>query len=158
VYGTLPGIYLKDDDLKRDLLITYIDTYLKEEILAEGLIRNLEPFSRFLDICGIYSGEILNFSNISRESSVALKTVQNYFQILEDTLISFKLPAWDKSLKKQLALSSKFYFFDNSVTSVLNNRISFDLSSEEKGKLFEQWCINEVRALKFYSKSLLKLH
>ncbi len=140
------------------MLITYVETYLKEEILAEGIIRQLDLFSRFLDICGLYSGEILNYSNIARESAVALKTVQNYFQILEDTLIAFKLSAWDKSIKKQLALHPKFYFFDNGINSVLTNRLSMDISGDEKGKLFEQWCINEVRALKFYSNSLLKLN
>ncbi len=158
IYGTLPGIYFLLESDKRDSLITYVETYLKEEILAEGIIRNLEPFSRFLDICGIYNSELLNYSNISRESAVALKTVQNYFQILEDTLIAYKLPAWDKSVKKQLALTPKFYFFDNGITSVLNNQLNLSADSNYKGKVFEQYIINELRAIKFYKNSLLKFH
>ena len=56
-----------------------MDSYLKEEILAEGIVRNLDPFSRFLEVAAVYSGQTLNYSNISRECAVALKTVQNYF-------------------------------------------------------------------------------
>jgi predicted AAA+ superfamily ATPase len=156
-FGLLPGIYFSEKEDFKPKLVTYVDSYLKEEIAAEGIIRKLEPFSRFLEVAGIYAGQSLNFSNISRESSVPLKTVQNYFQILEDTMITFILPAWDKNIKKQLAITPKFYFFDSGITNVLTNHLDEAIDAQQKGHLFEQFIVNECRACKSYQLSLKKL-
>lgn len=157
-FGLLPGIYFGEESFKKSQLMTYVDSYLKEEIIAEGIVRNLDPFARFLEVAALYAGQTLNYSNISREAAVALKTVQNYFQVLEDTLIAYKLPAWDKSMKKQLALASKFYFFDCGVVNTLLGRLDGTIDSNQKGFLFEQFVINEVRALKSYKQSFVKMH
>ena len=84
--------------------------------------------------------------------------MQNYFEILEDTLIAYKLPAWDRSVKKQLSLSPKLYYFDNAVSNALSNQLDLNISNKAKGKLFEQFVMNQVRAIKFYKNSLLKMH
>lgn len=116
-------------------------------------MRNFDFFSRFLDVAGIYSSEIINYTNIARESAISVKTVQNYFSILFETLIAFELPAWDKSLKRQLSKSSKFYFVDNGIQNAINRRLQDPLTPIERGKCFEQWIINEVRALLSYRQS-----
>ncbi len=157
MFGLLPGIYLNERAFKKSQLITYVDTYLKEEILAEGIVRNLDPFSRFLEVAALYSAQTLNMANISRESATPIKTVQNYFQILEDTLIAYKLLAWDKTIKKQLALAPKFYFFDNGIVNTLMGRLDAVLDPLQKGHLFEQFIINEFRAHINYKQSMKKI-
>jgi predicted AAA+ superfamily ATPase len=157
-YGALPGIYFDDEELAQDKLTAYVNTYLKEEIAQEGLVRSFEAFNRFLDIAGIYAAEILSFANISREASVPEKSVKNYFNILNETLIGFFLPAWDDSLKRQLSLHSKFYFVDNGITSAICQRLRDPLDLLVRGKMFEQWCINEIRALIHYQKKEYNLH
>lgn len=158
MYGLLPGIYFQQKDTKKSLLVTYVESYIKEEIVAEGIVRNLDPFTRFLEIAASYSSQTLNYSNISRDSSVPLKTVQNYFEILEDTLIAYKLPAWDRSVKKQLAISPKFYFFDSGIVNTLLGRLDSQLDQFQKGELFEQFFINELRAYRSYTESQKKLY
>ncbi len=157
LFGLLPGIYFNDAGLMKSQLMTYVDVYLKEEILSEGIVRNLEPFSRFLEVAALYSSQTLNLSNISRECAVPLKTVQSYFEVLEDTLIAYKLPAWDRVLKKQLAITPKFYFFDNGVVNTLLGRLDAKLDPIQKGFLFEQFVINEIRALINYKQSMKKI-
>ncbi len=145
-FGTLPGVFEKETDLKREILRTYVDTYLKEEIQTEGLTRSLAQFSHFLDVAAQSFTEVLNLSKIGRSCGQSPKTTQNYFEILEDTLIGFRLMSWSESKRSQLASHPKFYFFDNGVTCALLSRLLDPLDPSLRGKLFEQWLINEVRA------------
>jgi len=119
VTGLLPAHYLSPDsemDLK-----TYVHDYLKEEIQAEALTRNLPAFSRFLQFAAITNEMLLNYSNGAREAGVSVKTIREYYQILEDTLIGRQLLPWKKSKKRILIETSKFFFFDvGIVSSILN--------------------------------------
>lgn len=156
--GTLPGIYFDDPKIAFEKICSYVETYLKEEIIAEALVRNIGDFHRFLEISAQHTTEIINYDNIGRESATKSKSVKAYFQILEDTLIGYTLPAWDKSVRKQLALHSKFYFFDNGVLNGILGSLDGIKFPELRGKLFEQWIINEIRAYISYTRVPIKMH
>ncbi len=158
-FGSLAGIYFNVHKLAIEKLESYVETYLKEEIVAEAVIRNMATFHRFLEVAAQHTTELLSYQNIARESSAAAHVIKNYFQILEDTLIGFSLPAWDQSIRKQLALHPKFYFFDNGVLNAITNQTKNpQLTSELRGKLFEQWMINEIRAFISYKRLPYQLY
>ena len=153
--GTLPPIYLeKDTETAQGLLESYAETYLEEEIRAEALVRNIGSFLRFLRLAASENGNIINYSNIARETANKGPDVKEYFQILEDTLIGFHLLAYMKSTRKRLMKHPKFYFFDTGVQRVLAKRIYQDVSryTTEYGKLFEHFIIKEIIHLSQYKK------
>ena len=153
--GTLPPVYLeKEDDIARDMLRSYVKTYLEEEIKQEALVRNLGAFVKFLPLAGEESGNILNFSNLSREIGVSYKTVQEYFQILVDTLIIFFLPSFARSKRKSLIQHSKFYFFDTGVLRSVKNELTLPLLPRTGafGIYFEHFIINELKRYNDYNK------
>ncbi|MEJ2752997.1 MAG: ATP-binding protein [Chloroflexota bacterium] len=113
-WGTLPLIHGAGESVP-DILAAYVNTYLKEEIQAEGFVRNVPPFIRFLAVAGQVNGQVLNVQNISRETAVARSTVDTYFSILVDTLVGHMLPAWRPGLKVREAAQPKFYWFDPGV-------------------------------------------
>lgn len=141
--GLLPSIYLSDDP--EEDLQTYVGTYLKEEIAAEGLTRNIPAFSRFLEVAAVCNGQLINYAKISNDAQVARSTVQEYFQILKDTLIAFELPAWQASRKRKPLTTSKFYFFDPGVVRFLQNRRVVARGSPEFGELFETYIFHELK-------------
>jgi uncharacterized protein len=154
-FGTLPVILSHGSPRARRLALrAYVDSYLKEEIVAEQLVRNLVPFRKFLPVVAQNHGGIVNYSEIARALKVDDKTVKGYFEILEDTLIGFKLPAYERSLRKQQIRSPKFYLFDTGVARALG---SLDregtLSSQELGLAFEHFIIAEVHRLRSYSET-----
>ena len=144
LFGTLPAIFSKSPLEKKDILTAYVHTYLKEEIKSEGIVRNLGGFSRFLDIAASQFGEVVNFSNIARECHLPVRSVQSYYEILEDTFIGFRLEPWRKSIRRRLSAHPKFYLFDNGVTNALNRHLSEPPDHFTKGRLFEQWIILET--------------
>jgi predicted AAA+ superfamily ATPase len=145
--GSLAGVYFNERAVTIEKLESYVETYLKEEIIAEALVRQVGEFHRFLEVAAQHTTELINYENIARESSIKAAVVKNYFQILSDTLIGYILPTWDQSVRKQLAVHPKFYFFDNGVLNAITQQSkSVVLSPDLRGKLFEQWLINEVRA------------
>ena len=156
-FGSLPGVYGHTEEEMIDILKTYTETYLKEEILAEGIARNIGGFSRFLDVAAAQCGELVNFTNIGREAQVSAKSIQSYYQILEDTLIGFSLHPWEKSARKRLTTHPKFYFFDIGVTNSINHRLTADIDSVLKGRLFEQWIILETHRIISYRQSEARL-
>ena len=107
-----------------------MNTYLREEVLQEGLTRNIQAFHRFLEIAGFSHAEQVNLSNIAREIGVDQKVVGNYFEILEDLLIACRLPVFDKRAKRRLSQRPKFYFFDTGVYQVLRPRGPLDSDKE----------------------------
>lgn len=113
-WGTLPFVQ-HDPSVAADILAAYVTTYLKEEIQAEGLIRNAPPFLRFLAVAGQLNGQVVNAQNVAREAAVARSTVDTYFSILVDTLVGHFLPAWRPGLKVREAARPKFYWFDPGV-------------------------------------------
>jgi predicted AAA+ superfamily ATPase len=160
-YGSLPKIYstLKQKKIMeaQDLLRAYAITYLREEIKAEALVRNLQGFQNFLDIAVAQYGEQINFSSVSRDCQVALSTVKEYYSILEDTLIGFFLYPYLKSQRKRMSHQPKFYFFDNGVTRALLGSLQDPPNATERGRLFEQWILQEIIRLNDYQQKDWKL-
>jgi len=113
-WGLLP-IVNNEKNSAADILSSYVNTYLKEEIKEEGLVRRVEPFIRFLTIAGILNGQIINAHNISREASVARSTVDVYFSILEETLLAHFLPPYQPGIKVRERAHKKLYWFDPGV-------------------------------------------
>jgi predicted AAA+ superfamily ATPase len=113
-WGTLPFIQT-DRKNAAEILSAYVTTYLKEEIREEGLVRNVQPFVRFLSVAGQLNGQIVNGHNIAREAAVPRATVDTYFSILNDTLLGHFLPAWRPGVKVREHFHPKFYWFDSGV-------------------------------------------
>jgi predicted AAA+ superfamily ATPase len=159
-YGTLPVIHLGVDEYeKRETLRSYVDTYIKEEIEIEANIRNLSGFLRFLPIAAYQNGELINYSNMARESGVSHHTVRDYYKILEDTLLGFFLLPYGKSIRKRMVKHPKFYFFDPGIVTTLTNRLRVDLNemSYEFGKAFEHFFLLEIIKLNHYFRLDLDL-
>ena len=149
-HGYLPRMYLSPQP--RRLLSAYVGDYLREEVAAEGLVRNLPVFSRFLSIASLSDAEPVNYSTIARECGVSSQTVKGYFGILEDTLLASWLPAYRKRPKRRIVASPKFYFADIGVVNFLSKRSGLEPGSELYGKAFENWCFHELRAYCAYSE------
>ncbi|MDC0357499.1 AAA family ATPase [Oligoflexia bacterium] len=159
-YGGLPDVYNLEADIdRRRFLKAYAQTYLKEEVIAEQIVRNLPPFRRFLDIVGVHTSEIINYSNIAKDIDSDPKTVSRYFEILEDTLLGFHLPSYERSIRKQQKKSKRFYFFDTGVARVLAGRVDQPIQPKtfEYGQLFENFIVNEIYRLLTYAERQFKL-
>ncbi len=146
--GYLPRIY--ESRRPWPMLDSYVADYLKEEIAAEGLVRNLPTFSEFLDVASLSDGEIVNFSTVARECGVSSHTAKSYFQILEDTLLGRWLPAYRKRPKRRVIGAPKFYFSDVGVVNRLARRGEVLAGSESYGKAFENWVFHELTAFLVY--------
>lgn len=127
-------------------LKAYVQTYLREEIFQEALVRKVEGFSRFLDIAAQFHGKIPNMTRIAKAAGVSEKTVAAYFQILEDTMMCWRLPGWNESPTKQLRISPKFYLFDNGVANALKGELGLQprKGTSRYGDLFECWVVQET--------------
>jgi len=154
--GYLPRIYLSEEP--RRLLNAYVANYLKEEIAAEGLVRNLPVFSYFLNMAALSDAETVNFSTIARDCGVSSQTIKEYFQILEDTLLGRWLPSFRKRPKRRVATSSKFYFSDVGVVNFLAKRGYMEYGSELFGKAFENWCFHELNAYNMYREKFAEFY
>ena len=132
-HGLIPVILSSDDPAEQ--MNAYLNLYLKEEIQMEGLTRNIGNFSRFLEAISFSHGSVLNISNISRECSVERKVVESYISILEDLLLSGRLPVFSKRAKRVLALHPKFYFFDTGVYKNLRPKGPLDVPEEVDGEI-----------------------
>lgn len=142
--GLIPSIYFSDAPFED--LEAYAGNYLKEEIAAEAIVRNVPAFSRFLTIAGLCNGKMINYTNIASDAQVPRSTVQEYFQILRDTLLGDDLPAWRKSVKRKPVATSKFYFFDVGVARYLQGRRGLAVRSPEFGEAFEAYIHHEIKA------------
>ena len=143
-HGYLPRMY--QAQRPRRLLDAYIADYLREEVAAEGLVRNLPAFSGFLDVAALSDGEPVNFSNVARECGVSSHTAQAYFSILEDTLLGRWLPAYRKRRKRRVIGAPKFYFADVGTVNRLARRGELTAGSQLYGKAFENWVRHELTA------------
>lgn len=144
-YGHLPSAYTEENP--KAYLESYVKTYLDEEIRHEGLTRNLSAFSRFLEAASFSQGAVLNVSTVARECAVERKVVENYFTILEDLLIAYKLPVFTKRAKRRMALHSKFYFFDVGVYRTIRPMGPLDMPEEAEGIAFETLFFQELLAV-----------
>jgi len=149
-YGSIPAIYSAEH--REESLRSYVDTYLKEEIQQEAVVRKLDKFFSFIDVAAQLNGEVINMSKMARQLGVADKTINDYFQVMIDTLLVIKLPGWDRSLKKQIIKSPKFYFFDCGVLNAAARelRSSLPLGGARYGRLFEQFVITETYRINDY--------
>ena len=153
--GCLPRIYASTRP--RRLLDAYIADYLKEEVAAEGLVRNLPVFSEFLNVAAFSDADIVNFSNIARECGVSGHTIKSYFGILEDTLLGRWLPAYRKRPKRRVIAAPKFYFTDVGVVNRLARRGEILPGSELFGKAFENWLFHELVSRIAYAEADVRL-
>jgi predicted AAA+ superfamily ATPase len=149
-YGGLPLIYQSDDPW-RDLR-EYVHLYLKEEITAEAVVRRVDHFARFLDVVGLTSGEEFNYQRIAEDSGVPPRTVANFVEVLQDTLLAFELTPFSKTKKRKATSKSKIFMFDVGVANYLAGRKDLLFRSEAFGKAFEHFVIQEIRAYLGYNQ------
>jgi predicted AAA+ superfamily ATPase len=154
-FGGLPAIYT--NEYPDEALEAYVKTYLSEEIQAEAFVRKVPAFSRFLQIAALTNGQMLNFTSIANDTGLAATTIREYYQILEDTLLGFLLPAWQKTQKRKSVSTAKFYFFDTGVTHRLSNINALPKQSDLYGRAFEHFIAMELRAFLSYRRLRLPL-
>jgi len=154
-YGGLPSVY--KSNAPDEELYAYINTYLNEEIKAEAMVRNIQGFTRFLQIAAATSGTMLNYSSLASDVGLPATTVKEYYQILEDTLVGFSLPAWTKTIKRKAVSTAKFYLFDVGVMHQLAGVTSIDPCSDRYGIAFEHFIAMELRAYLSYRRRHVKL-
>jgi predicted AAA+ superfamily ATPase len=154
-HGYLPAIYQSDNP--RPLLNGYVADYLKEEVAAEGLVRNLPVYSQFLNVASLSDAELVNFSTVARDCGVSSHTIKGYFQILEDTLLGRWLSAFTRRPKRRVIAAPKFYFADVGVVNHLAQRGELHPGSELYGKAFENWVFHELMAHNSYSNAFATL-
>jgi predicted AAA+ superfamily ATPase len=153
--GGLPQIYDSEDHLEE--LRAYVTLYLREEVQAEALTRNLPAFARFLDAIALNNGEELNFQGLASDCGLAASTVVNYVQILEDTLLGFSVPAFRQTKKRKAITRAKHFLFDVGVTNALCRRGAIAPKSELFGRAFEHFIMMELRAYLSYARKDLEL-
>ncbi len=146
-YGLIPIVWSSHD--RDDKLKDYAETYLKEEIKAEALVRHLPSFVRFLQTAGLYHGQVVNMSAVARESQISRDYVREFFSILEDTMLGFFLPAYYPKLRLREQKSYKFYLIDPGLARALKKNFG-PVSTEEKGFLFEGLMAQLLRTYKDY--------
>ena len=147
-WGHLPSI---PSEKKPNLFLkAYVQTYLREEVLQEGLTRNLGSFSRFLETASFSQGSVLNISEIARESGIERMRVTNYFSILEDLLLASLLPVFTRRAKRRMISHPKFYFFDVGIFRALRPMGPLDSPQEAEGPSLETLCFQELSAINDY--------
>jgi len=149
--GCLPPIVFGDDPAHG--LRDYCGEYLREEIQAEGAVRSIPSFTRFLEQAALSNGELVAYATIARDCGVSAKTVQSYFQILDDTLLGFFLQPWTRTAKRRAILTPKFYFFDCGIPNTLLRR-SLSPGTPEFGKAFEQLMVLETYAAMHWARAI----
>jgi len=149
-FGGLPQVWLGAEPAEE--LSAYVHTYLQEEIQAEGIVRKLPQFSRFLKVAGLTNTGLLNFSKIASDTGAPASTVREYYSILTDTLLGFMLEPWQESKKRKAIQTAKFYFFDTGVTHTLCGTKVIDRNSNLWGESFEHFVGMELRAWVSYQR------
>lgn len=148
-HGLIPDHYLQDDCQKS--LEAYVQDYLKEEVFAEGLTRNIPAFSRFFEAMAFSHGQLTNYSNIARDCGVDYKTVREYYQILIDTFLGVRIEPFNRRQSRQvISQASKFYLFDVGVAGFLTKRVLKEERGEEFGRAFEHFILMELLAYRSY--------
>lgn len=149
--GGLPHIYASP--YANNELSTYISIYLREEIQAEAKLQNIAAFAEFLDLAALSNGQEINYESFAADCQVSAGTLKNYFQVLEDTLLGFKVPGYTKTRKRKAISRSKHYLFDIGVTNTLCRRGRIEARTELFGNAFEHFIVLEVRAYLSYTQS-----
>ena len=142
--GMIPRHYMVAN--ARNRLKSYIELYLKEEIIEEAAVQKVDDFIRFLEVAAISNGEMLNYENVATDCGVSANTVKAYYQILCDTLLGFEVPAYRKVIKRKLSKSSRFFFFDVGIANYLTGRHHLAPKTPEYGHAFEHLVMQEIVA------------
>lgn len=148
-YGCLPTIYVEPNP--EDYLKGYVQTYLREEVLQEGLSRNLGAFSRFLESSSFSQADVLNMAAISRDCAVSQKVVEDYFEILEDLLLAVRIPVFSRRAQRKMSAHPKFFFFDCGLFHALRPKGPLDLTAEIQGPALETLFLQQARAVNHYA-------
>lgn len=159
-WGTLPTIWNTTERQNRALYLqSYAETYLREEIIAEQIIRNLPPFRRFLQVAAQMSGKLINYTKVAADSVTDPSNVKNYFQILDDTLLGFYLEPFHESVRKRQSKSPKFYFIDTGISRALAGLLDVPPrpGTSQYGDLFEAFVISQIRTTLEYSQTQYQL-
>lgn len=154
--GMLPVVFFQKNPDKS--LETYIRLYLKEELLMEGLVRNLANFSRFMEAMSFSHAQVLNLSEVARESEVSRKTVEGYLEILKDLLLAYTIPVFSKKAKRNLIKHEKFYYFDTGVFHTLRPKGPLDKLSEIGGAALEGLVLQHLKAWSDYQSERVKIY
>jgi len=151
--GLIPSHYLQDKEDAKMSLTAYVQDYMKEEVFAEGLTRNVPAFSRFFDAVAYTHGELTNYANIARDCGVDSKTVKEYYQILIDTLMAVRIEPFKKRQSRQVITKAvKYYLFDVGVAGCLSKRYLMEEKGSEFGKAFEHFLLMEIVAYRSYKR------
>ncbi len=149
--GHLPAVHAHKQAAE-EYLNAYIGTYLREEVLQEGLTRNLAAFARFLEVASFSQGSLLNISEVARECKIERKVVENYFAILEDLLIATRLPVFTKKAQRQTVIHPKFYYFDVGVYRTIRPKGPLDTPELMGGTSLETLVFQELSAISEYER------
>jgi predicted AAA+ superfamily ATPase len=147
-WGSIPLVWQSLE--KRESLSAYVQMYLKEEIKAEALVRNLPGFARFLPVAAVLHGQTVNVAGAARDAEISRTTLSGYIEILEDTLLAFRLPAFEGKLRVRERRHPKLYWIDPGLVRAMSNRFGL-VHPEERGVLFEGWMASLLRAYRDYS-------
>lgn len=148
-FGSIPLIWQAED--KREALEDYAQMYLREEIQAEAVVRNLPAFARFLPVAALLHGQVLSISSLARDAEAHRNTIAGYIDILEDTLIAFRLAPFQANIRVREKKHPKLYFIDSGIVRALKKNL-YPLAQEERGSMFEGWFVNYVRSMGEYYK------
>jgi len=155
-WGSLPKIFsIETNEEKKIFLQSYAQTYVKEEIQSEQIVRRLDPFRRFLAVAAQSNGQIINYAHIARDVGASDVTVQSYFTILEDTLLGLLLEPFHRSIRKRQRENPKFYFFDTGVQRALSKTLDVKLKPQTYayGAAFEHFIVCEIARLCSYRRN-----
>lgn len=155
-HGMLPSVFGSEE--ADDLLYSYTETYLQDEIAAEGAVRNLPGFTSFLSFAAKTNTEIINFSNLANDSGIKRQVITNWYEILEDTLIGYRVESWKNGSKRKITETAKFYFFDPGVARILTGIPVPNESQTEYGVLFENFIFCELKAYLDYRAKREKIN
>jgi predicted AAA+ superfamily ATPase len=156
--GYLPNHYLAAKTEIKRLQSSYVGDYLKEEITAEALVRNLRNFSDFLSKAALSDTELINYNSFARDVGVSANTVKEYFSILNDTLLGYYVPSYQMRPKRRTSSADKFYFGNVGVVNYLAQRGELKPGSELFGKAFENWVSHELRAYNNYRDKFYNIY
>lgn len=142
-FGSIPVIWQAEEP--RAALDAYVQLYVKEEIRAEALVRNLPAFLRFLPVAGLFHGQVINIAGLARDAATARSTVEGYLNILQDTLLATLLPAFEPRLRVRERQHPKLYWVDPGLARATKRQLG-PVGAEERGPLFEGWILTVLRA------------
>lgn len=154
--GAMPSIFSEQDEKK--YLESYVKTYLYEEIVQEGMTRNIGAFARFLETASFSQGSILNVSEVAREAMVERKVVENYFTILEDLLVAARIPVFTKKAKRKMVTHTKFYFFDTGIYRTIRPMGPLDNPENVSGAALETLFLQNLQAINDYYNFSYKIY